>query len=157
MRALLGAKEAISTGLLRIPMGASHGIGHQLGPLGVPHGETSCVLLPAVMAYNRPVNAAQQAKVLDVLWGEEPVAMVLKKRGVGRGGERGEEGSLSNALDAILRELELPRSLAEVGVGRDMLGQLAEGSLKDRWCVSNPVPLRERGQVLEILEMVVGD
>lgn len=185
MQCLLGAKEAISTGLMRIPMGASHGIGHQLGPLGVPHGETSCVLLPAVMAYNYPVNGAKQAKVLEVLWSETSIADVLNKRGVaksvgsdvrsdiGTGVATGEKtgvataeknhisteeenASLTTVLDAILRELQMPRSLKEVGVGRDMLEQLAEGSLEDRWCRSNPVPLRERGQVLEILEMVVG-
>lgn len=32
-----------------IPMGGSHAIGHQLGPLGVPHGVTSCIMCPAVM------------------------------------------------------------------------------------------------------------
>lgn len=31
--------------VLGVPMGASHGIGHQPGPLGVGHGETSCILL----------------------------------------------------------------------------------------------------------------
>lgn len=36
--------------------GASHGIGHQLDPLGVGHGQTSCVLLPTVLKYNKRVN-----------------------------------------------------------------------------------------------------
>ena len=31
----LGAIDAISAPLNRVPMGASHGIGHQLGPLGL--------------------------------------------------------------------------------------------------------------------------
>lgn len=31
-----------------IPMGGSHAIGHQLGPLGVPHGVTSCLMCPQV-------------------------------------------------------------------------------------------------------------
>ena len=170
MQCLLGAKEAISTGLLRIPMGASHGIGHQLGPLGVGHGETSCVLLPAVMRYNKPVNAAKQSKVLDVLWSEPSISDVLRKRGVRRAEADGQnrdveraephtdgvssKEDLSTALAAILQELDMPRSLSEVGVGREMWAQLAEGSLKDRWCRSNPRVLREGGQVMEILEMV---
>jgi hypothetical protein len=29
---------------------------------------------------------------------------------------------------------------------------LAENSLKDPWCLTNPVPLKEKGQVLEILQ-----
>lgn len=48
----------------------------------------------------------------------------------------------------------MPRSL-EVGVGRDALDELAANSLHDRWCKTNPVPLTEKKQVLEILEMAV--
>jgi alcohol dehydrogenase class IV len=55
---------------LGVPMGASHGIGHQLGPLGVGHGETSCVMLPYVLMWNylhgnQDVKNAQK-KVIDV-------------------------------------------------------------------------------------------
>ena len=36
-----------------VMMGASHGIGYLLGSLGsVPHGQTSCVMLPAVLKWN---------------------------------------------------------------------------------------------------------
>lgn len=49
----------------------------------------------------------------------------------------------------------MPRSLSDVKVGRDKLDSLAANSLHDRWCQSNPVPLREKEQVLEILETVV--
>ncbi|KAF4430455.1 alcohol dehydrogenase [Fusarium acutatum] len=41
--------RAVSSG---VPLGASHAIGHQLGPLNVGHGETSCILLPAVCKFN---------------------------------------------------------------------------------------------------------
>ncbi|CAF9935937.1 hypothetical protein IMSHALPRED_010400 [Imshaugia aleurites] len=151
MQCLLGAKDAISCGLLRVPMGASHGIGHQLGPLGVAHGDTSCVLLPAVLRFNKAVNAEQQDVVLDVLWGMQCVRDVM-----GKGGVRDRGADLADVLDALLRALGVPRSLREVGVGREALRGLALGSLSDRWVRSNPVPLRESGQVLEILEMVVG-
>ena len=62
---------------------------------------------------------------------------------------------LGDILDAVIRELGLPRSLADVGIGRDKLDMLAENSLHDPQCQSNPVPLTEKAQVLEILEMVV--
>jgi alcohol dehydrogenase class IV len=55
----MGAIEAIGVVTSRVPMGASHAIGHQLGPLGVGHGETSCVMLPAVCKF----NAAKKANV----------------------------------------------------------------------------------------------
>lgn len=64
------------------------------------------------------------------------------------------EVDLGDVLDAVIRELGLPRSLQAVGVGRDQFDALAEHSLYDRWCQTNVVPLQEKGQVLEILEMV---
>ena len=62
---------------------------------------------------------------------------------------------LGDILDAVIRELGMPRSLADVGIGRDQLEMLAENSLHDPLCQSNPVPLTQKSQVLEILEMVV--
>ena len=51
-----------------VPMGASHGIGYVLGAVfDIPHGHTSCIMLPAVMRWNRSVNA--------------------EKSGAGRGGD----------------------------------------------------------------------
>src|SRR5208282_4161332 len=47
-----------------VPMGASHGIGYVLGAeFGVPHGHTSCIMLPAVMRWNKPVNAERQVLI----------------------------------------------------------------------------------------------
>ncbi|CAD6572299.1 MAG: hypothetical protein ASARMPREDX12_005100 [Alectoria sarmentosa] len=146
----LGAIDAISAPLNRVPMGASHGIGHQLGPLGVGHGETSCVLLPAVCKYNERVNAEQQRRVLDILWSEEAVMSVLRSAGVER-----EKSDLGDALDALFKALGMPRTLDEVGIARDRFESLAVGSLDDRWCKTNPIPLTRREQVLEILEMCV--
>lgn len=130
--------------------GASHGIGHQLGPLGVGHGETSCILLPAVCKYNEKANPEQQQRVRSVLWEQEVVAEVLVRRGLSR-----EKGGLGDVLDAIVRELGMPRSLAAVGVGEDKLDMLAENSLHDPLCATNPIPLKEKEQVMEILRMVI--
>lgn len=130
--------------------GASHGIGHQLGPLGVGHGETSCIVLPAVCKYNEKVNSEQQRRVRDVLWEEDVVAEVLTKRGLAR-----EKADLGDVLDAIVRELGMPRSLKEVGVGEDKLDKLAENSLHDPMCAGNPIPLKGKEQVMEILRMIV--
>ncbi|GFG22543.1 lactaldehyde reductase [Aspergillus udagawae] len=135
-----------------VELGASHGIGHQLGPLGVGHGETSCILLPAVCKFNarHGANREQQERVGQFLVRNAEVARVLRDRGVDVS-----SADLGDVLDAVIRELGMPRSLKEVGVGRDALNELAANSLHDRWCRTNPVPLTEKGQVLEILEMVV--
>lgn len=153
MMGVIEAMKALGTG---VPMGGSHGIGHQLGPLGVGHGETSCIMLPAVLKYtykhgDEKIRGKQQ-KVLDVLWGEPKVAEALRKRGLEK-----EKTDAGDVLDAVIRELGMPRTLKEVGVGREQLDKLAENCLKDPWLKTNPVPLTDKKQVLEILEMVVGD
>ncbi|KAI9934165.1 hypothetical protein AWENTII_008561 [Aspergillus wentii] len=135
-----------------VELGASHGIGHQLGPLGVGHGETSCILLPAACKFNvnHNANRDRQEQVRKFLVEDAVVSSVLQKQSVDIS-----KADLGDLLDAVIRELGMPRSLHEVGVGRDKLDALAAHSLHDRWCKSNPVPLTEKAQVLEILEMVV--
>jgi alcohol dehydrogenase class IV len=96
-------------------------------------------------------NRERQASVREFLIRDPVVLEVLQTRSVG-GIERLDLGDI---LDAIFRELGMPRSLSEVRVGRDKLDGLAAHSLHDRWCQSNPVPLKEKSQVLEILKMVV--
>src|SRR5438477_9057432 len=47
-----------------VPMGASHGIGYVLGAVyDVPHGYTSCVMLPSVLRWNKPDNGEPQPRV----------------------------------------------------------------------------------------------
>ncbi|KAJ5677676.1 uncharacterized protein N7477_003309 [Penicillium maclennaniae] len=135
-----------------VELGASHGIGHQLGPLGVGHGETSCILLPAVCKFNAKYNSNRdrQARVREFLIQDPVVSEVLRARNV-----NSETADLGDILDAVIREIGMPRSLSDVKVGRDKLDALAAHSLHDRWCQTNPVPLKEKEQVLEILEMVV--
>ena len=153
MMGVIEAMKALGTG---VPMGGSHGIGHQLGPLGVGHGETSCIMLPAVLKYtyehgDEKIRARQQ-KVLDTLWEEETVAEALKKRGLEK-----DKSDAGDVLDAVIRDLGMPRSLKDVGVGKDKLDALADNCLKDPWLKTNPVPLTEKKQVMEILEMAAGD
>ena len=131
--------------------GASHGIGHQLGPLGVGHGETSCILLPSVMKYNAKANGEKQEKLKTIMWSETPVADVLKKRGL-----EPQSSDAGDALDAIFRELGMPRTLKEKEIGRDKFRALAANSLHDPCCQVNPMPIEREEQVLEILEMCAG-
>lgn len=147
----LGVIDAMSAVKSGVDLGASHGIGHQLGPLGVGHGETSCILLPSVCRYNAKVNQSQQDQVLHILWAQSDVKSLLESKGLKKG-----KDDLGSSLDIIIRELGMPRTLREVNVGRDKLDKLASHSLDDKWCGTNPVPLTEKSQVLEILETVVG-
>lgn len=152
---MLGLHQAM-LGVRGVDLGASHGIGHQLGPMGVGHGETSCILLPAVLKYNFAHGSstvrARQKVVLDVLWGEYTVATMLREKGLEEG-----KADAGDVVGAVIELLGMPRTLKEVGIGRERLEELAVNSLKDPWLETNPVPLRTKEQVLEVLGMVVGD
>jgi alcohol dehydrogenase class IV len=132
-------------------MGASHGIGHQLGPLGVGHGQTSCVLLPAVLTFNLKYGGEnvgkRQKMILDVLWGKDVIATFLKRKGFG------EESELGDVVGAVVGELSLPRTLKDVGIAKEKFDELARNSLKDPWLKTNVVPVNKIEQVLEILDL----
>ncbi|KAF2794767.1 putative Fe-containing alcohol dehydrogenase [Melanomma pulvis-pyrius CBS 109.77] len=151
--ALKYAMEAVRAG---IPMGGSHAIGHQLGPLGVPHGITSCIMCPAVMKYNikhgtsNPEIERRQEIVRNILWSEPEVSARLKATELAEG-----IADLGDLLDAIIRMLGLPRTLKELDVSSDLIPALSKRALEDFWAPTNPVPLLKAEQVQEILEAVV--
>jgi alcohol dehydrogenase class IV len=131
LKEMMGVVEAMKALGLGIPMGGSHGIGHQLGPLGVGHGETSCILLPAVLKYNylhgdEKVKQLQQ-KVLDIFWNEDAIEELLKSNGL-----RKDVADAGDVVGAVISGLGMPRSLKDVGVGREKLDGLANNSMKDR-------------------------
>jgi alcohol dehydrogenase class IV len=72
------------------------------------------------------------------------------------GADGASKADLGDLLDIIIRELGMPRTLKEVGVGRDKFDALAKNSLEDIWIKTNAKPITEKEQVLEILEMVAG-
>ena len=95
-----------------VPMGASHGIGYVLGALfDIPHGHTSCIMLTAVMRWNKPVNAERQALVAAAM------------------GHPGEDAG--DVLDAFITALGMPRRLGAVGIGPESFARLAEGADAD--------------------------
>jgi len=126
----------LSTGPLAsgVPMGASHGIGYVLGAaFGVPHGVTSCVMLPAVMRWNRIENAERQAMVAAAM------------------GHPGEDAG--DVLDDFIRGLGLPRSLNEVRIGPEHFEKIAEQSMKTPWVPRNPRRIESSAQIREILTL----
>jgi maleylacetate reductase len=126
----------LSTGPLTsgVPMGASHGIGYVLGAAyGVPHGCTSCVMLPAVMRWNKSDNAERQ----------ELVAAAM--------GHPGEDAG--DVLDDFIRALGLPRSLRDVRVGAEHLDKIAEQAMETPRVPRNPRKIAGPAQVREILQL----
>jgi maleylacetate reductase len=129
----LGAWMSIMGSQNGVTKGASHGIGHVLGgTAGVPHGYTSCLMLPHVLRFNEPVNAARQAWVSEAL---------------GRPGERA-----GDAVAALIGGLGLPQTLRAVGVREDQLDAIAQGSMHDRYIHTNPRKIDGPAVVRTLLE-----
>jgi alcohol dehydrogenase class IV len=68
-----------------------------------------------------------------------------------------ETSSLGDVVEAFVKELDLPASLKEVGVGREQFDKLAENSMKDRCIPTNPVPITRAQEIKVILMMAAGD
>ena len=117
-----------------VPMGASHGIGYVLGAIfDIPHGHTSCIMLPAVMRWNKPANAERQALVAAAM--DHP----------------GEDAA--DVLDAFIAGLGMPRSLSAVKVGAEEFDRMAEQAMGTPWVPRNPRRIDGPAQVREILEL----
>jgi maleylacetate reductase len=117
-----------------VPMGASHGIGYVLGAaFEVPHGYTSCVMLPSVMRWNKADNAERQALVSAAM------------------GQPGKEAG--DVLDAFIRGLGLPRNLRDVGVSQEHFDRIAQQAMATPWIPRNPRKIDTPAQVREILQL----
>ena len=130
--AQLGAWLA-ATGIRRTDYGASHGLGHALGAdSGVPHGITSCVLLPTVMRWNAEVCAPQLAEVAAALGdARQPAA---------------------DQIEALVARLGLPTRIGQLGIERSRLATIAEKGMAIPWVRTNPRKIERVAQVVEILE-----
>ncbi|MDP9084449.1 MAG: iron-containing alcohol dehydrogenase [Pseudomonadota bacterium] len=116
-----------------VPMGASHGIGHALGgTAGVPHGETSCVMLAHVLRWNKSANAERQLTVSAAM-GDVSV----------------DAGDLVGRLVA---GLGLPTRLRDVGVLRGQFAQIASTAFRDPWTQANPRPIESVDTIVDLLE-----
>ena len=132
-KCLMGAWMSMVGIVTGARLGASHAIGHFLGgTAGVPHGYTSCVMLPFVLEFNADTNPERQALVAEAL---------------GRPGAPAGE-----VLHDLIAGLGLPRSLRDVNVEAQAIPQLAQNCMLDDWTFSNPKPIRDPDTVAGILE-----
>ena len=124
----------IAKNLGNVSMGASHGLGYLLGSIcSVPHGYTSCVMLPAVLKWNESVNHEKQKEI----------AMSLGRPNL----------SASEAVAELVSDLGLPKTLKEVGIEEAQWKMIAEYGLKHPTVLSNPRPIKSFEDIFEILEL----
>ena len=114
---------------------------HHVGGLyDVPHGEANAILLPHTMRYNLDACADRQRLIAEAI-------------GVANSTMTDEEAGLAaaDAVDGLCRDLELPRTLREVGVPEDGLEYIATATLQDRSLSTNPKPITDAGPIMEVL------
>lgn len=132
LKCQVGAWQSMISIIGGVPMGASHAIGHILGgTCNVPHGYTSCVMSPYVLAWNAEYDDSRQHRTRDILGGGFATA--------------------SEALDDFIRGIGMPRRLSEVGVDESRFQQVAEYTLLDIWGRTNPRPVTSADDIIQIL------
>ena len=120
----------------RTSVGASHGLGYILGAVrGVPHGVTSCITLPAVLAWNEPVNGERQKRVSSKLGSPECRA--------------------ADAMREFVAALGVPYRLRDVGIGEQDLPDLASRYDGTGPISMNPRPVRGAQDLVEILRLAL--
>ena len=127
--------------LTNVQMGLSHGLGHQLGARNdVPHGVTSCIILPRVMEFNRSVTAPQQRRIAEAM-------------GVDTRDANDDEAAAAavSALENLIDTLGIPRRLSDWGVSEADLALIAQDALEDLVVATNPRPIATQEEVVELL------
>ena len=118
--------------LLRVGLGASHALSYGLGGIAeVPHGFTSCVLLPAVLRWNETVDGERQAAIAEALGAPGKAA--------------------ADAVLALINDLGLPHRIRDVGVDQSQLPAIANYAIKNPWMTNNPRPVTSTDEAMEIL------
>jgi alcohol dehydrogenase class IV len=124
-RAFMLAASSMGAVAFQKGLGAMHAMSHPCSSLrGTHHGLTNAVVMPYVLMHNRAAVAerlAALARYLD-LAGNGPDAVI------------------SWVLD-LRRRIGIPHTLAEIGVGADIIAEAAPMAERDPSTGGNPVPM----------------
>jgi len=105
-----------------------------LGSLcGVPHGYTSCIMLPAVLRWNAEQFEERQKAII--------AALGIK------------EAHAGDAVRSLVDNLGLPTNLQAVGVEHSQLDEIAKRAIQHPVVLKNPRKLESAEQIREILEL----
>ena len=109
-------------------LGAIHSLSHPIGSLyDTHHGLTNAVVMPYVMAHNRPAIETKMARL--AAWLGLPHTSF--------------DGILDWVVD-LRATLSIPNTLAELGVAEESLDHIAKMAAVDPTAATNPMPLDVR-------------
>ncbi|MBK3666511.1 iron-containing alcohol dehydrogenase [Bradyrhizobium diazoefficiens] len=118
----------------RVPMGASHGIGHVLGgTFDVPHYYCTPVIMPSLLRYNKPFTEGAQKRLATALGAPDIEA--------------------ADAFAEFTKSLGLPGRLADVGVGEDKFERISKIAINHRFVQANPRPFKDESDIVGLLRM----
>ena len=110
-------------------LGAVHALSHPLGALGFHHGTLNAILLPHVLAFNRPALGDKwQAIARQAGWSADTCPR--------------------QALTELLKRLGLPTQLQHLGVAHEALQAVAAQALEDNAHKTNPRALSQPDYLL---------
>jgi acetaldehyde dehydrogenase/alcohol dehydrogenase len=125
-------------------LGINHSLAHKLGgEFHIPHGRANAVLLPHVVEYNaqKPTKFASFPKY-ETFIADKKYAEIAKALGLPA--STTEEGvkSLIKAIKDLMKEINLPMSIAECGVDKKQfmakVSELADRAFEDQCTTANP-------------------
>lgn len=137
MAAMLSGQALANSGL-----GLAHGVAAALGVLGnVPHGKACAVMLPAALEANRGVAETSLARLARY-------ALNLNESN-----DAAAVQSLINHVQELCHRLNVPTRLSEVGIRREQLAALVQGSHGNS-LNGNPRPIDD-AELTTILERML--
>lgn len=112
-------------------LGAAHSMAHPLSSVaGLHHGYANALVLPTVMRYNREAIGAERFKRLSLAANPALAAG---------------EATFMQALELLLRDLEIPDKLSLAGVRSEQVEPMVELAIKDGCHGTNPRPMTTEG------------
>ena len=103
-------------------LGLVHAISHMVGAeFDTHHGLTNAIVLPVVTRYNFPELEGKVQRMSSAMHYEDSSV----------------EAFISN-LDELLNQIEIPKSLDEIGVPIDCVKRISEKAMKDSAYATNP-------------------
>jgi alcohol dehydrogenase len=123
-RAHMMSAAAMGATAFQKGLGAMHALSHPVGAVyDTHHGTTNAVVMPAVLRFNRPA-----------------IEHKLAAAGAYMGISHGFDGFYSHFTE-LAATLGVPSRLADLGVGRERIDELAAMAIQDPSAGGNPVPL----------------
>lgn len=106
------------SGVMNLGLRLTHPFGHQIGARwDVPHGVTSCIVLPTVMRYLQSSSTSAQEKIAQAMGASDPAAA---------------------AVETLIASLDVPRQLRDTAATKDELPDVASEVSRELVRVKSP-------------------